>query len=516
MFFRRVLRACFSDPPRPYSSQPCASQVTTVSLLFTVASICVFLAPLPTGALTDYAGPRRALMLMTALSALGFALLVIALRAGVPRLLFPAFGALGASTAMIVPIYGVANAFPSHEGMAMALINGAFDASCIVFVVFAAVVQATGAELSTVALGFLVGPVAALLLTSGLLWRDEPFTHPHVHGEEEGEEGAVAAETPGGGASAASLPLGDVSLVVADEAQPGVTRPQLAPELPDSAGTPRAPPSPALPSSESPRRQDAPGGATERSSGGSSPTSRRKPALAAAFAVGSSRHIARGVARQQRGAASRQNKDGGSLTASRSLAALSEAGSEGGWSPSMSPRLDGGPVSPMMGGDAASPSVSPMPDGGPVSPMMMAASAAAAPDAALNLADSSNSATETSHAPTPAAHTPSTSAADVAVVVAASATENRTVEASDPSPLALPHPQGGLHRASVSGDPADLSSVDGIDYGRLQAMPFIAQVSWAVEAGFNTGPRDCLPLPCRTAAAGAHPRLPRLHRLPRC
>ena len=491
---------------------------------------------------------------MTALSALGFALLVIALRAGVPRLLFPAFGALGASTTMNLPLYGVANAFPSHEGMVMSLLNGAFDASCIVFVVFAAVVQATGADLSTVALGFLVGPVAALLLTSGLLWRDEPFMHPHVHGEDEGEgEGAVAAaaETPGG-AAAAPLPLGDVALDVTEKAQAGGTLPQLARQPPASTGTPRAPPSPALPSSELPRRQDSSGGAaTARSSGSSSPTPRRKPTLAAAFAVGSSRHIARGAARQLRGAASRQDKDGGAaLAASGSLAALSEAGEEGGgaWSPSMSPRLDGTPVSPMMQGEAASPSVSPSPGGGgeaaspsvsplpasgggPVSPMMIAAAAAAAPDAGLSLAGD-----DALPAPTDAENAPPSSAVDVVVVVSASVSKSfpphphssavaATAAASDHPLLAPQHPEGGPRRASVPVASIDFSSVDGVDYGRLQSLPFIAQVSqplYLQEEGEGSLGAACPPVPCccytaatAAAAAGAHPRFPRLRRLPR-
>jgi hypothetical protein len=114
-------------------------------------------------------------MLTTFCSAAGFSLLTCGLVYSIPELLFGAFGAMGLSTAMNLPIFSIANAFPGREGMVLSLLNGAFDASSSVFLVMSVTVASTSAALSTVSLVYLVGPVAALLLTSLLLWRDQPF-----------------------------------------------------------------------------------------------------------------------------------------------------------------------------------------------------------------------------------------------------------------------------------------------------------------------------------------------------
>lgn len=56
-------------------------------------------------------------MLTTSFSAAGFGALVGGLRVGEPALLFVAFSAMGVATAMNIPIFSIANAFPGHEGI---------------------------------------------------------------------------------------------------------------------------------------------------------------------------------------------------------------------------------------------------------------------------------------------------------------------------------------------------------------------------------------------------------------
>lgn len=432
----------------------CASQATTISLLFTVASVCVFVAPLPTGIFADYAGPRRALILMTSLSALGFALLVVSLRAGVPRLLFAAFGALGASTAMNLPLYSVANAFPGHEGMVMSLLNGAFDASSIVFVVFAAVVSATGVDLGTVALGFLVGPLAALLVTSFLLWRDEHFdVHPSslpslAPLQPPGQEGGEAAAATGG--------AGDVASASAEE---GLV------VLPLPAG-----PSEPSPGTTSPRL---------------SPGGRRLRAATAAFAVGSSRTIA---------GLGRSGSSGASLARIASQSSLPRAVC----SPALSPVLEGGgeradsrgmPGELELDGGRASSAASPEDTLAAAAPAPLGEDVVAAPSSiAVAVVEAA-----------PAAAAPE--GGEEASVPGAGSIANAGAEAASPDSRAagsslepdigtaaviftpLPFPaapadsSGGESQNERRASASIYSAIDGVDYDRLQALSFHAQAS---------------------------------------
>jgi MFS family permease len=109
--------------------QVCPTQQTAISTLFTTASVCAFVVPVFAGALTDYAGPRVALMVLTSAAALGFGLFIAGLRArAYPGLLYAACGFIGAASSMNLPMYSVANVFPGREGLGMSVLNGAFDA----------------------------------------------------------------------------------------------------------------------------------------------------------------------------------------------------------------------------------------------------------------------------------------------------------------------------------------------------------------------------------------------------
>jgi len=133
---------------------------------------------------------------------------------------YPAFICLGfAASALILPLYNCSNMFPGHEGLVLALINGCFDAGSIVLLIMS-LMYSSGVPFATILVGYLCGPVAVLLLSAFIVWRNVPFM-PLARGQ------TPAAPVPAGGAEGGGSASTDA--VVHDKApQPAPTGPVAA------------------------------------------------------------------------------------------------------------------------------------------------------------------------------------------------------------------------------------------------------------------------------------------------
>jgi hypothetical protein len=119
---------------------------------------------------------------------------------------YPAFICIGsAASAQLLPLYHMSNLFPGHEGLAMSILNGSFDASSLVYFIMARL-YAAGVPFRTVLIAYLLGPVLLVGLFSVFLWRPAPFAPQAL--------AATAAPTP---AAPAALG-GEPSAAVGDSA----------------------------------------------------------------------------------------------------------------------------------------------------------------------------------------------------------------------------------------------------------------------------------------------------------
>ena len=177
----------------------CKEQKLALSSVYTAASTFAYVSPVPLGMYLDARGPRAAVALCMGIFACGPALGVAAASSGVHALYYPAFVAMGiASSAMLVPLYSVANLFPRWQGILLAVLNGAFDAASLVFRVFEAL-YAAGVPLRWLWVAYLAVPVGISGLIALLVWRSDAFPFVPVPAK---EEGVVASEA--GHAEAAS------------------------------------------------------------------------------------------------------------------------------------------------------------------------------------------------------------------------------------------------------------------------------------------------------------------------
>ena len=144
---------------------PCAEQDLRLNLFFIVASIATNVSSLFAGAALDRFGRRACYMASTVFLAVGCALMgfapaIKALDAYVVGNLFLGLG----GTFLFVPSFQLANAFPKHAGLIVALVTGAFDASAAVFLFYRLAWEASGGTLtpSRFFLGYLAVPAAVL------------------------------------------------------------------------------------------------------------------------------------------------------------------------------------------------------------------------------------------------------------------------------------------------------------------------------------------------------------------
>ncbi|KAF4471585.1 photosystem II D2 [Fusarium albosuccineum] len=156
---------------RPDLEVPCAEQDMRLNLFFISASISANVSSLLGGAALDRYGRRFCWIVSSILISIGSALMGTSF--AIPEfdgyLLGNVFLAFG-GTFMFVSSFQLANAFPKHSGLVVALVTGAFDASAAVFLFYRMAYDTSGGKLSPdkFFFGYLIVPV--LILVAELLW----------------------------------------------------------------------------------------------------------------------------------------------------------------------------------------------------------------------------------------------------------------------------------------------------------------------------------------------------------
>jgi MFS family permease len=157
----------------------CAEQELALGRVMTVAStVCLFMG-LPSGVVLDRWGPRK----MTALSLVVFTagILAFAFSSQNLDLYVLGFALMGAcSPGIVMSTMHVSSVWGPHSGMLLALMNGCYDSSTVVFTLFKAVDEALGSTVSlrAIFLTYLGAVVLPIALIGVLVWPDAPYPPP--------------------------------------------------------------------------------------------------------------------------------------------------------------------------------------------------------------------------------------------------------------------------------------------------------------------------------------------------
>ena len=153
----------------------CAAQTLALNQVYNVAAVTSFASPVPVGIFLDRFGPRLTTLLCIAIFTLGPVLVIVANVVGVSNVYYGAFICFGFSaSSMLMPLYHCGNLFAGREGLAVALLNGSFDAGSLVFMVMG-YMHAAGVSLTTIMVAYLCGPVLVVWALAIFVWRDVPF-----------------------------------------------------------------------------------------------------------------------------------------------------------------------------------------------------------------------------------------------------------------------------------------------------------------------------------------------------
>ena len=145
---------------------PCAEQDLRLNLFFISASITTNVSSLFAGAALDRLGRRicyiaSSVFLTAGCMLMGFAFAIPEFDGYIVANMFLGLG----GTFLFVPSFQLANAFPKHAGLVVALITGAFDASAAVFLVYRLLWEASDGNFHPwqFFFAFLVVPIAILI-----------------------------------------------------------------------------------------------------------------------------------------------------------------------------------------------------------------------------------------------------------------------------------------------------------------------------------------------------------------
>lgn len=142
---------------------PCTAQDLRLNLFYIVGSVTANVGTLITGTILDRAGRRVCWIASSGFLILGSLLMASASRLPLIDwyLVGNAFLALGGAF-VLVSSFQLANTFPKHKGLIIALISGAFDASAAVFLIYRVIYEATGYSLSKFFITYITVPVLIL------------------------------------------------------------------------------------------------------------------------------------------------------------------------------------------------------------------------------------------------------------------------------------------------------------------------------------------------------------------
>ncbi|KAF5024414.1 hypothetical protein F66182_3500 [Fusarium sp. NRRL 66182] len=150
---------------------PCAEQDMRLNLLFISASISANVASLFAGAALDRFGRRACWLVSSLLLTLGSLMMGLSFRIpGFHGYLFGNVCLAFGGTFLFVSSFQLANAFPKHSGLIVALVTGAFDASAAVFLFYRMAYEASGGKFSLDTFFFGYISIPALIFVAELLW----------------------------------------------------------------------------------------------------------------------------------------------------------------------------------------------------------------------------------------------------------------------------------------------------------------------------------------------------------
>ncbi|RYP14833.1 hypothetical protein DL766_009576 [Monosporascus sp. MC13-8B] len=142
----------------------CYLQDQKLNLMFIVASIATNVTALPIGALLDRYGPRVSGIIGSFLLSIGAVFMAYARQSPFDAYITGYFLLAFGGTFVFVPSFHLSNAFPKYQGLILALVTGAFDASAAVFLAFRLLYEGTGGRfgLSEFFLAYLAVPILFL------------------------------------------------------------------------------------------------------------------------------------------------------------------------------------------------------------------------------------------------------------------------------------------------------------------------------------------------------------------
>ena len=157
-----VYRNLCSDQEDSQRVPVCYGQEIRLNLMFTVAAVAANVSAFPVGTILDTYGPRICGIIGSCLLAVGALSLAFAAQmpvfdAYIAGYLFLALG----GPFVYISSFHLSNAVPTHSGLVLAALNGAFDASSAVFLIFRVINEKTGGSFSIqrFSLAYLVTPL---------------------------------------------------------------------------------------------------------------------------------------------------------------------------------------------------------------------------------------------------------------------------------------------------------------------------------------------------------------------
>lgn len=161
----------------------CLEQDLRLNFFFSVASTTANVSALPIGAMLDRYGPKVCYLFGCFCLAAGSILMSLAFKVDEfdGYTLGNFFLALGGS-AIFLPSFQIANAFPKYAGTIVATVTGAFDASAAVFLFYRLAYESTGGSFKpqTFFLAYLVVPFAILIAQLTFLPSESYKTLPQL------------------------------------------------------------------------------------------------------------------------------------------------------------------------------------------------------------------------------------------------------------------------------------------------------------------------------------------------
>ncbi|EAW13423.1 putative MFS transporter [Aspergillus clavatus NRRL 1] len=139
-----VYRDLCTDEELADGVELCHQQDLQLNFFFTISSITANVSALPVGTILDRYGSRVCGFAGCALLATGSALMALSFsRPGFDGYIVANFFLALGGTFIFVPSFQIANAFPKHAGIIVALVTGAFDASAAVYLFYRLVYEQT-------------------------------------------------------------------------------------------------------------------------------------------------------------------------------------------------------------------------------------------------------------------------------------------------------------------------------------------------------------------------------------